>query len=136
MERFVASAEKSKQALHPTMSDIEKQPPLALRIFRPALPLRVRVAEGRPVSMTAVAKQTSRGELQEKILWSAGPWRSSGDWWTENAKEEAASQDQAGAWDREEWDVALANGDGNSVTLYRIYRDQASGQWFADASYD
>ena len=29
-----------------------------------------------------------------------------------------------------------SNGNGNSVALYRIYRDLASGQWFADASYD
>jgi hypothetical protein len=38
------------------------------------------------------------------------------------------------AWSREEWDIALA-ADGD-VTLYRIYRDAGSGQWFADASYD
>ena len=71
-----------------------------------------------------------------KVLWSAGPWRSSGDWWTENAKAESASQDQTCPWDREEWDVALANGTGGSVALYCIYRDLASGQWFAEASYD
>ena len=26
--------------------------------------------------------------------------------------------------------------DSSAVALYRIYRDLASGQWFADASYD
>ena len=77
----------------------------------------------------AVRKVKSPVELQGKILWSAGPWRSSGDWWTEQSE-----KDQAGAWDREEWDVALANGTG--VALYRIYRDMGSGEWFADASYD
>ena len=136
MERFVAAAEEPKQAPHLTMSKVEEQPPIALRILRPAWQLRVRVAEGRPVSMTAIVKQAGRGELQGGIVWSAGPWRSSGDWWTENAKEGAASKEQPSAWDREEWDVALANGDGSSVALYRIYRDLASGQWFADASYD
>ena len=136
MDRFVASAEESKQAAALTMSDIEEQTRLALRMFRPPWQLQVRLAEGRPVALTAVTKPTRRGELQGKVLWSAGPWRSSGDWWTENAKEESASKDQACPWDREEWDVALANGNGGSVALYCIYRDLASGQWFADASYD
>ena len=63
MERFVASGEEPKQAQPPTMSEVEEQPPLALRILRPASQLRVRVSEGRPVSMTAVTKQAGRGEL-------------------------------------------------------------------------
>ena len=44
--------------------------------------------------------------------------------------------EEAHVWDREEWDIALANDDGASVALYRIYRDAGTGQWFADASYD
>ncbi len=79
--------------------------------FRPALPLQVRLAEGRPAHLEAARNQRRvETELQGKILWSAGPWHSSGDWWTENAKEESASQDRACPWDREEWDVALARG--------------------------
>src|SRR5208337_3790059 len=100
MERFVASAEEPKQAQPPTMSEVEEQPPFALRILRPASQLRVRITEGRPVSMTAVTQQPGRGELKGGIVWSAGPWRSSGDWWTENAKEAPANQDQTSAWDR------------------------------------
>jgi protein ImuB len=127
MERFAAQEPNDRAT--PTLSDMGEKPQLALRVFRPALQLRVGVAEGRPVSLTATAKSKGRGELHGKILWSAGPWRSSGDWWMENA-----NQKQTGAWDREEWDVALANG--ASVALYRIYRDIGSGEWFADASYD
>ncbi len=136
MERFVASAEDVKQAITPTLSDLEEQARLALRMFRPPWQLQVRLAAGRPVSLTATTTLTRRGELQGKVLWSAGPWRSSGDWWKENAKEESASNDRARPWDREEWDVALANGNSGSVALYCIYRDLASGQWFAEASYD
>jgi protein ImuB len=137
MERFVAAPEETKQTEHPTTSDIEEQaPPLALRMFRPPWQLRVRVAEGRPVTVAAVPNQKNQGELQGKVLWSAGPWRSSGDWWAENAKEKSAGKDQARPWDREEWDVALANGNGNGVALYRIYRDLGNGHWFADVSYD
>ena len=151
LDRFVAPAEERKLAPPPTMSDIEERPPLALRIFRPAWPLRVRLSEGRPVGL-ATEMKTDRGELQGEILWSAGPWRSSGDWWTESGKEEGCNKDQSGPWEREEWDIALAQGNGNKrtsgsnapmakgsdipVALYRVYRDLATGHWFADASYD
>jgi protein ImuB len=136
IDRFVAPAEEAKQAADLTLSDIEKQTRLALRVFRPPWQLQVRLAEGRPVALTAVTKPARQGELQGKVLWSAGPWCSSGDWWTENAKEESANQEQACSWGREEWDIALANGNGGGVGLYCIYRDLASGHWFAEASYD
>ncbi len=136
MERFAVASKEPKPVQHPTMSDIGAQPPLALRIFRPPWQLRVRLSKGRPMNLTTVIPQDDRSELQGRILWSAGPWRSSGDWWTDTAKEKSAGNDQGRRWDREEWDVALANGNGASVSLYRIYRDLASGRWFADASYD
>jgi len=136
MERFVAAPEEMKQVEHPTTSDIGEPPLLALRIVRPPWQLRVRVAEGRPVSVSSLPIQKDRRELQGKVLWSAGPWRSSGDWWSENAEQGSAAKGQARPWDREEWDVALANGNGSSVALYRIYRDLGNGRWFADVSYD
>ena len=136
MDRFVASAEDSKRVAAPTPSDVEEKTRLVLRRFRPPWQLQVRLEEGRPVALMAVTKPTRQGDLRGKVLWSAGPWRSSGDWWTANAKEESASKDQTCPWDREEWDVALANGNGDGVALYCIYRDLASGRWFADASYD
>jgi protein ImuB len=135
MDRFVAAPEESKRVRRPTLSDSEGASLLALRSFRPPWQLRVRLFEGRPVNLTTVTKQTNHNELQGNILWSAGPWRSSGDWWTENMKEEAGDKDR-GPWDREEWDVALATGNGAGTALYRIYRDLASEQWFVDASYD
>jgi protein ImuB len=133
MGRFVA-AEELNRGVTTTTSDIRGPAQLALRRFRPPWQLQVRVTEGRPVALTA--KPARQGELQGKVFWSAGPWRSSGDWWTENGKGESASKDQACPWDREEWDVALANGNGDSVALYCIYRDLANEKWFADASYD
>lgn len=136
MERFVASAEDVKQAKTLTLSDLEEQARWALRMFRPPWQLKVRLAAGRPASLTATTTLTRRGELQGKVLWSAGPWRSSGDWWKENVKGQSANKDQARPWDREEWDVALTNGTSSSVALYCIYRELASGQWFAEASYD
>jgi protein ImuB len=50
------------------------------------------------------------------VLNAAGPWRSSGDWWTTTI------------WNRDEWDIALSNG-----SLYRIYSDP---HWFIEGSYD
>ncbi len=135
MDHFVAG-EDPKQKIAPTMSDIKEPARLALRIFRPPWQLQVRLTDGRPVALTAVTKPSCRAELQGKVLWSAGPWCFSGDWWMENVKKESASEDRACPWDREEWDVALANGSSGNVALYCIYRDLASGKWFAEASYD
>jgi protein ImuB len=135
MERFVSRPEAGNGHGSLTLSDTADIPPLALRVFRPARQIRVRLAEGRPCKLAALTRDANRDELQGKILWSAGPWRSSGDWWAEQSTPKNADED-AQAWSREEWDIALANDDGNSVALYRIYRDACTGHWFADASYD
>jgi len=135
MARFVAGPEGSNPTKYLPVPETEKAPPLALRVFRPAPQLRIRLSEGRPVHLTVMAKNPDRAVLQGQICWSAGPWRSSGDWWMKN-EEESNTQKSRCPFDREEWDVALANGNGMEVGLYRIYRDLASGHWFADASYD
>jgi protein ImuB len=135
MDRYVA-VPASNQTKHPTASDIGKQPPLALRLFRPAWQLRVRISQGRPVHLKTLTPPGDRSELRGRIVWSAGPWYSSGDWWVENGRQESPGKEQACPWNREEWDVALANGDDGGVALYRIYRNPANGNWFADASYD
>ncbi len=57
--------------------------------------------------------------VRGKIVQQAGPWRTSGDWWT------------VSAWVRDEWDVALSDG-----ALYRIYCDANTGRWFIEGSYD
>jgi len=142
VDRFAITTDDIKQTVNPTMWDANDHPSLAMRLLRPACRLRVRLADGRPDCLATDAKQTGR-ELQGQVVWSAGPWRSSGDWWAENANQDNANTEQAGPWEREEWDIALAhagNDDtkevGDNVALYRIYRDLATGQWFADASYD
>jgi protein ImuB len=133
MERFVSQEETANGNSSLTLSaDI---PPVALRIFRPSRPIRVQMAEGRPCKLAMLTPEAERSELEGNILWSAGPWRSSGDWWTEQSAPKS-NPEEAQVWDREEWDVALANDGGGSVTLYRIYRDTGTGCWFADASYD
>jgi protein ImuB len=145
LDRFSVPADGPVEEHHPTLSDRDApplpSPPIAMRLFRPARQLRVQLSEGRPISLESETKEVSRGEVSGNVLWSAGPWRCSGEWWSELPK--PANDGQTGSWDREEWDIALLyNGENavkekqDSVALYRIYRDLATGRWFADASYD
>ena len=85
---------------------------LIMRLFRPALHARVRVIECAPKDVMASA-------VKGRVLQSAGPWKTSGEWWATTA------------WSREEWDVALDDGG-----LYRIYQESPSGEWFVHAVYD
>jgi protein ImuB len=85
---------------------------LALRIFRPALSARVRIAQARPREVIASG-------VVGKVIEAAGPWRTSGDWWTETP------------WARDEWDVELNDG-----ALYRIYCESKTKDWYVQAVYD
>jgi protein ImuB len=87
---------------------------LVLRAIRPARPVRVQMVSGQPVHVQA---EGSGASLRGHVVSSAGPWRTSGDWWTHDP------------WARDEWDVALSDG-----ALYRIYSEQ--GRWFVGGSYD
>jgi len=90
----------------------------ALRRFRFPIPTRVVVSEGRPVRI-----QTDRQGLSSgAILQSAGPWRTSGEWWADKKDD---------AWDRDEWDVAMADG-----TIYRLVVEREVGQWFLEGVID
>ena len=132
VERFTSLEESGGKTL--TLSEMPDCPSYALRIFRPARRLKVRVADGRPSAIQSTT-QSDQLPLQGKVLWSAGPWRCSGEWWEERA--DSRNSDQPGSpWDLEEWDIALQNRSDSSVGLYRIYQDVGSGHWFAHASYD
>ena len=132
VERFAAPGELPIHTL--TLSEVTNPPSYALRIFRPAQRLKVRVADGRPTAIQSVT-QPDQPPLQGTVVWSAGPWRCSGEWWGERG--ESRNPDRPGSpWDREEWDIALQSLSNNNVGLYRIYQDVGSGQWFAHASYD
>jgi protein ImuB len=132
MSRFL-TAESSPPAR--AMPETSELPAMALRMFRPPQRLSVQTAEQKPVTLTPAENFRDRTMVQGKIVWSAGPWRSSGDWWTEKAKPNA-DENVAAPFDREEWDIALSHPGNTGIALYRIYRDLGSGSWFADARYD
>ena len=90
----------------------------ALRMFRPPLRAIVTMENGELARVVCPKKK----ELQGIVLWKAGPWRSSGDWWEREA------------WARDEWDIALQNADG--VALYRLVHDLLGGGWFVEGTYD
>jgi protein ImuB len=87
----------------------------AMRIFRPPLPLRVELRAGRPSFLLLHGKRY-------EVAASAGPWRSSGEWWN------------AEPWSRDEWDVGVRMQHG--LALYRIFCEVRSGRWFAEGEYD
>jgi protein ImuB len=90
----------------------------ALRILRPAVGVLVTMREGKPASILCPKSKDMQGE----ILWAAGPWRSSGDWWEQEG------------WARDEWDIAVQRESG--IALYRLVRDLLSAGWFVEGTYD
>jgi protein ImuB len=101
-------------AMAPETSSPESGPPgrpgLAVRRLRPPVPARVRLVGGRPVHLASA-------RLGGAIVASAGPWRTSGEWWGDRP------------FLRDEWDVELADG-----TLCRLAHDGRG--WALDAVYD
>jgi protein ImuB len=86
------------------------RPVLALRRVRPPLAASVTLTGGRPVHLRSE-------RLTARIVISVGPWRSSGEWWTDRP------------WIHDEWDVELGDG-----TLCRLAHDGSS--WWLEGIYD
>ncbi len=92
MTRFVVASEQNKRRgkSEPKVkghSDA-RATVTALRVMRPAQAVRVEMKDEQPVR---VYLRGMRGE----VVAASGPWRSSGDWWQEDA------------WNQEEWDLEI-----------------------------
>ena len=104
-----------------------------LRRFRSPIPARVVVEQGRPVRVTTDRRGFAGGRVER----SAGPWRSSGDWWRSPHAPHTpyathgAHATHAPPWNCDEWDVALTDG-----TTYRISHAHDAGAWFVDGMVD
>jgi protein ImuB len=114
-QKSLASKNQSQQYSAPAE---EKSTIAALRRFRPPLPATVTLENAELARVVCSKKK----EVHGSVLWKAGPWRSSGDWWEREA------------WSRDEWDIALQNAEG--IALYRLVHDLLGGGWFVEGTYD
>ena len=171
MKRFQPRDPESKDSKQPmdpkasaNQSTNDHRPTTAFRTLRPALGAQVWLREGRPVRLACDSIGASHAT--ENVLWAAGPWRTSGNWWVfpedkrgtevECEREvecgagalarQISQSDRAAplAWHREQWDVALTSPNLNAATqcrethvaLYRVSHDLLSQEWFVEGSYD
>jgi len=122
MQRFLAEAPQKNDRERDSDSAEEKSAVTALRRFRPPLRAHVTLENGQPVHLVC-----SKKAVQGIVLWRAGPWRFSGDWWEREA------------WSRDEWDLALQNNalrNGDAITFHRLVHDLLGGGWFVEGTYD
>ena len=110
----------------------------ALRRCRHPVPARAVIEDGRPRRLTT----DRRGFTGGHVLTATGPWRTSGDWWnSHNSQLSTLNSHHPGSdlrletsklyWNRDEWDVALADG-----AVYRVFRDRETDGWFIDGIFD
>jgi protein ImuB len=118
MRRFMAGTSRKLEGEKVSGPGEEKSAVTALRRFRPALRVHVTLKNSQPVRVACPKKK----DLQGDVLWKAGPWRASGDWWEREA------------WSRDEWDLALRNGE--AISFYRLVYDLLGGNWFVEGTYD
>ncbi len=118
MRRFAAETPRKSEREKVTDLLEDKSAVMALRRFRPPLRAQVTVENGQPIYLACAKKK----EVQGSVLWKAGPWRASGDWWEREA------------WSRDEWDLAARNGE--AVSFYRLFHDLLAGGWFVEGTYD
>ena len=119
---------RSKQP--PTGSGGSKRKP-GFRVFSPPLQAEVHAPSGHPAristrrtnSANSANRANSATNINGKVMRSAGPWRTTGDWWADDA------------WARDEWDVAIGTST-SEQGLYRIYKDLQTGAWFVEGMYD
>jgi protein ImuB len=96
-------------------------PRLCLRRFRPPRYAQVLVVNRQPVRVISPS-------IAGRVAMARGPWRTSGDWWREGGN--------GGAWNRDEWDVALESGGVYRIFQERLFQENDSGRWFLEGSYD
>jgi len=114
MESFTGEAQSPKPEARSQDSSAHLVP--ALRRYRPPVPARVSVIDGRPAQVRATRAGVAGGAIEMM----AGPWRCSGEWWASDA-----------AWDHDEWDVMLSGG-----TICRLSRDRLKDRWYVSGVYD
>ena len=110
LQPFLAAT--AADAIHHENGTAEPAPRVMLRRKQPPAAVDVEADGGRPRSVTSDGRWT-------RVLASAGPWRTSGEWWDTRA------------WARDEWDVLLAD-----TRLCRLAHDRLANHWHLLGVYD
>jgi protein ImuB len=92
--------------------------PAAPHLRRLRLPLAARVTTAHRAPVRVVLPHAGGGDVRAY----AGPWRTSGGWW---------DLLKTATWDRDEWDVELADG-----SVYRLVRHRGTGHWEVEGIFD
>jgi protein ImuB len=150
MRRFGVANEQNKRC-GKNDQNVKENPQMlaaitALRVIRPAQAVRVEMRDEQPVR---IYLRGMRGE----VVAASGPWRSTGDWWQEDA------------WHQDEWDLEIEfsapsivvaqhaapvpphqkserlkpnkqSGTSSQRGLYQIYYDALRQGWFVRGVYD
>jgi hypothetical protein len=97
----------------------ELVPQIALHVFRPPVPARVRLDGNKPVF-------ASFQGCSGKVVHASGPWRTSGHWWEEKP------------WQEDIWDLEIQFSPKSSTThgFYRFSYDGLGDKWFVRGVYD
>jgi protein ImuB len=138
LRRYAPDADPAPVAPAPLALDAPLAPlapaaaPSAAVLRRQRVPpaIRVSVELGRPVHLAS----SRRGMPSGAVIKAAGPWRSSGGWWTRQRElppKGGSHKSSEHAWNRDEWDVALKTG-----VVCRIYQDHTTERWFLEGIYD
>jgi protein ImuB len=127
---------------------VNPRPVMALRRLRPPVRATVEMKDGCPARVTADCLGAERGF----VVWAAGPWRTSGEWWLRGEVKEDLAKPTTQPWARDEWDVAIVKSKVSKVAkvaevseikrkteevaLFRMVREIESGVWWVEANYD
>ena len=130
MGRFIPSHNSSEIPPQNVGVSGAREPVAAFRVFRPAPRAQVTLREGRPVYISFAG-------MHGRVAVASGPWRTSGEWWREDA------------WRQDEWDVEIHRPSVSSASaienspsaepqkgVYRIYYDTVRQAWFVAGMYD
>ena len=114
------TAHCAPRTAHPalrTAHSAPRTPQCTIRRFRLPVAAEVQVERGAPTRLHVSSRAMAGGE----VTFRAGPWRTSGQWWTADRE----------TWDRDEWDVAMESG-----VIYRLTRDRVTERWEVEGVID
>jgi protein ImuB len=114
-KRFAKNKLQNSSNRHSTT----KTPAIAMHVFRPPVPARVRTQGNKPVF-------ASFQGCSGKVIHASGPWRTSGHWWEDKP------------WQEDAWDLEIIfSGESPAAHgLYRFCYDGLQEKWFVRGVYD